>query len=65
MHACAYLYVEKVDRKSLGESMKMHDPILNELSEGDHYKYLGQAKAVGIDGSLIRERVVSAYYTGS
>ena len=36
---CAYLYVERGKRKSLGENMKMNDLTLNELSERDHYKY--------------------------
>ena len=32
----------------------MNDLTLNELSEGDHYKYLGQNEAVG---TLNKERV--------
>ena len=42
--------------------MKMNDLTLNELSEGGHYKYLGQNEAVGIDGTLNKERVTSEYY---
>ena len=42
--------------------MKMNDLTFNYLSEGDHYKYLGQDEMVGIDGTLNNERVTSKYY---
>ena len=59
---CAYLYIEKGKRKSLGECIKMNDLNLIELPEGDHYKYLGQDEAIGIDGALNKERVTTEYY---
>ena len=40
----------------------MNDLTLSELPEGDHYKYLGQDEAIGIDGALNKERVTSEYF---
>ena len=59
---CAYLYIERGKRKTLGGSIVMNDLTLSELPEGDHYKYLGQDEAIGIDGALNKERVTSEYF---
>ena len=59
---CAYIYVERGKRKSLGQNIKMNNLTLDELPEGEHYKYLGQDEAVGIDAVLNKERVTSEYY---
>ena len=43
---CAYLYIEKGNVKSLVEQLTMNNIRLNELPEGDKYKYLGQDESV-------------------
>ena len=59
---CAYLYIEKGNVKSLGEQLIMNNIRLNELPEGDTYKYLGQDESVGYNGQLNKEKVLKEYY---
>ena len=55
---CAYLYIEKGNVKSLGEQLIMNNIRLNELPEGDTYKYLGQDESVAYNGQLNKEKVL-------
>ena len=59
---CAYINIEKGQRKSLGKNQTINDLTLTELPEGDSYRYLGQDESVSIDGALNKERVTSEYY---
>ena len=40
----------------------MNNIRLNELPEGDTYKYLGQDESVGYNGQLNKEKVLKEYY---
>ena len=61
---CAYLYIEKGNVQSLGEQLTMNNIRLNELAEGDIYKYLVQDEAAGYNGQLNKEKVLKEYYKG-
>ena len=58
---CAYMYIERGKRKSLGEMININGVEIKELEEGDTYKYLGQDESVGYDGSINKERVLKEY----
>ena len=47
---CAYMYIERGKRKSLGEMININGVEIKELEEGDTYKYLGQDESAGYDG---------------
>ena len=38
---CGYIYIEKGQRKAVGQSMVSNDVTIKELKEGELYKYLG------------------------
>ena len=59
---CAYLYIESGKRKSLGDTIDINGLHLEELEEGDTYKYLGQDEAVGFASPLNKEKVTKEYY---
>ena len=42
---CAYINIERGQRKSLGESIVVNNVVIKELEDGDTYKYLGQDKS--------------------
>ena len=58
---CAYMYIERGKRKSLGEMININGVEIKELEEGDTYKYLGQDESVGYDGPINKERVSKEY----
>ena len=49
-------------RKSLGDTIDINGLHLEELEEGDTYKYLGQDEAVGFASPLNKEKVTKEYY---
>ena len=59
---CAYLYIEKGRRKTLKTTIDINGLQLNELAEGDTYKYLGQDEAVGFNSPLNKEKVCKEYF---
>ena len=59
---CAYVYIEKGKKKSLGEKFAVKEMELNELEDGEQYKYLGQDECVGYDNTLNKERVLKEYF---
>ena len=52
---CRYLYIENGKRKTLDNAIDINGLQLNELEEGDTYKYLGQDEAVGFNSPLNKE----------
>ena len=58
---CAYIYIERGKRKSLGETISIHDDPIKELKEDETYKYLGQDEAIGYDGPINKDRVLKEY----
>ena len=58
---CAYIYIERGKRKSLGETINISGLEIKELEEGDTYRYLGQDESVCYDGPINKERVSKEY----
>ena len=58
---CAFMYIEREKRKSLGEMININGVEIKELEEGDMYKYLGQDESVGYNGPVNKERVSKEY----
>ena len=59
---CAYVYIEKGKKKSLGEKFSVEELELNELEDGEQYKYLGQDECVGYNNILNKEKVLKEYF---
>ena len=59
---CAYMNVIRGVRTPLKEKIFMNGLELNELEDGDSYKYLGQDENIQYDGKLNKERVVAEYF---
>ena len=59
---CAYMNVIQGIRTPLREKISMNGLELNELEDGDSYKYLGQDENIQYDGKLNKERVVAEYF---
>ena len=59
---CADVYGEKGRKRSLGEKFSVKEMELNELEDGEQYKYLGQDESVGYDNTLNKERVLKEYF---
>ena len=59
---CAYIYIEKGKKLSLGNTLKMNNIEITELKEGENYTYLGQDEDVGYKDALNKERVTREYY---
>ena len=49
---CAYIYIERGKRKSLGKKIDINGIEISELEEGDMYKYLGVDEDIGFAGPL-------------
>ena len=58
---CAYIYIERGKRKSLGKKIDINGIEISELEEGDMYKYLGVDEDIGFDGPLNKEKIKSFY----
>ena len=59
---CAYLYIERGQRKTLGDTITLNGLELNELIENDSYKYLGCDEDISYKGNLNKERVTKEYF---
>ena len=59
---CAYLRIQKGERKSLGSTFKINGLELTELKEGESYKYLGMDEDIAIKGEINKEKVRSEYF---
>ena len=59
---CAYIYIERGKKKTLGENLTIQGTELKELDHGEQYKYLGQEESVGYNAELNKERVVKEYF---
>ena len=58
---CAYIYIERGKRKTLGEKITIPNESVQELKEDETYKYLGQDESIGNDGPINIERVLKEY----
>ena len=59
---CAYLYIERGQRKTLGDTINVNGIELTELIENNSYKYLGGDEYVGYKGNLNKGRVKKEYF---
>ena len=59
---CAYMYIERGRKVSLGEKLTINDMELDELENGESYKYLGQDESIGYDDVLNKEKVIKEYF---
>ena len=58
---CAYIYIERGKRKSLGTKLTINNIEISELESEDTYKYLGQDEDIGFKGELNKQRVMKEY----
>ena len=59
---CAYLYIEKGQRKYLNQNISINNLELQELKDDEPYKYLGRDEDIAYVGELNKERVLKEYY---
>ena len=59
---CAYIYIERGKQVPLGKKFSINDDELNQLENGECYKYLGQDEDVGFNEGLNKERVTKEYF---
>ena len=57
-YICAYICIVRCKKKCLGSSIQINGLTIQELKEGEQYKYLGQDESVGYHGPLNKERVL-------
>ena len=60
---CAYQCIEKGKQKLQKQPLEVNSLIIQEIEEGDQYKYSGMDESVGIIGPLNKQRVVKEYKT--
>ena len=58
---CAYIYIERGKRKSLGTKLTIHNIDITELESGETYKYLEQGEDIGFKGEPNKQRVIKGY----
>ena len=59
---CTYLYIERGQRKTLGDTIHVNGLELTELVENDSYKYLGCDEDISQKCDLNKERVKKEYF---
>ena len=59
---CAYLYIERGQRKTLGDTIHVNGLELTEVVENDSYKYLGCDEDFSYKGDLNKARVKKEYF---
>ena len=62
---CAYQGIERGKRKAQNEDLDVNGLQIQEIQEGDSYKYLGTDESIGIEGPLNKQRVIKEYKTRS
>ena len=58
----AYIYIERGKQVSLGRKFSIKNIELNQLENGNCYKYLGQDENIGFNDTLNKERVTQEYF---
>ena len=58
---CAYQCIQRGKSKEIGSPLRVNHLTVQEIKEGDNYKYLGTDESVGFDGPLNKERVIKEY----
>ena len=60
--ACAHLVIEKGEIKHTGHHLEMNNVKIQQVDEGEYYKYLGQDENISSVGTD-KERVCREYFT--
>ena len=58
---CAYQSIKREKRKAENKQLVVNNLNIEEIEEGDQYKYLGTEESVGIIGPLNKEKVIKEY----
>ena len=58
---CAYQCIQRGKRKEIGSPLRVDHLTVQEIKEGDNYKYLGIDESVCFNGPLNKERVIKEY----
>ena len=61
VNKCEYQCIERGKRKGQNQPLEVHELIVQEVEDGDNYKYLGIDESVGINDPLNKERVTKEY----
>ena len=59
---CAYIYIERGKQVPLSRKFSINNIELNQLENGDCYKYFGQVEDIEFNGTLNKERVTKEYF---
>ena len=59
---CAYIYIERGKQVSLGQKFSINNTELNQLENGDCYKYLSQDEDIRFNDTLNKGRVTKEYF---
>ena len=59
---CGYIYIERGSIRSQGESIMMNGVTVEELEEGESYRYLGADENKEYNGKINKERILKEYY---
>ena len=60
---CSHLVNEKVQIKHNGQHLEINDVKIQQVDEGECYKYLGQDENISYVGTVNKERVCKQYFT--
>ena len=60
---CAYQVIERGKHKAQNEDLEINGLQIQEIQEGDGYKYLEIDESIGIEGPLNKQRVIKEYKT--
>ena len=58
---CIYQCIQRGKRKEIRSPLRVDHLTVQEIKEGDNYKYLGIDESVGFDGPLNKECVIKEY----
>ena len=58
---CAYQCIQRGKRKEIGSPIRVDHLTVQEIKEGDNYKYLGIDESVSFDSPLNKECVIKEY----
>ena len=60
---CAHLVIEKGQIKNNGQHLEINGVKIQQVDEGECYKYLGQDENISYVGTVNKERVSKEYFT--
>ena len=60
---CAFQIITRGKREPCNTPITVNNLTLQEIEDGDHYRYLGMEESVGIDGILNKSKAIKEYKT--